>query len=620
MYIFIFCSPLFGLKHTHAQRSLPHCLSVPPLSVCLLIMASSQVKTVDERVAMTAPIINDMIEAFEPKKGIDGVQTFQQELLKTIRGALLSDDGWYFAKKVGVHPDNREKCGLVPIDVHDLLNLIAAAGWSWTECEGALASEIPPNEIGGKWRAFNVALAEKSDGLLPVCDGDMLEIVSARGSHTTACVRCMVIGSKGIHEVLCTDGMISQSKIVERQPSMAEPITNGMKYNVIVWQLVVACPRLMEVLSRTGNCSHGVARTQTALQGCKRVHDLANNMNESADLWDNVACAASIGMPPGYVTTAKAYCCFVQQWAGGKDGRVLDELVAYERVLSFKRRIMPADLKALGEIKFLDGPRYVPAMVKAMLLSPPNFVENGTSKLFSQNDYAQLASAASKIKKLAQEAHRCMTACHSFFDAYSTLTGVEKMKIIGELEVRCVMLAHAKKSATRSDPKTFAHIAPTAYELAAEKMRADGRSLPQWDFIKHLQTPEPSAVPTSAIREFDSEGTISDADMLSHGFKVGAVIVKRIAKDHKAIHPKDQDPEEFPIVDASAQQVALHTIFTEDRDYETVKTHRAELLNHYKVKVIEKIEYYKFGEYFNPSQSKELAHDIAKGVAKSIIR
>jgi hypothetical protein len=314
-------------------------------------------------------------------------------------------------------------------------------------------------------------------------------------------------------------------------------------------------------------------------------------MDESADLWDNVARAACIGMPPGYVTTAKAYCCFVQQWAGGKDGRVLDELVAYERVLSFKRRIMPADLKALGEIKFLDGPRYVPAMVKAMLLSPPNFVENGTSKLFSQNDYVQLGSAASKIKKLAQEAHRCMTACHSFFDAYSTLTGVEKMNIIGELEVRCVMLAHAKKSATRADPKTFAHIAPTAYELAAEKMRADGRSLPQY-FINHLQTPEPSAVPTSAIREFDSEGTISDADMLSHGFKVGAVIVKKHVKDHKAVHPKDQDPEEFLIVDASAQQVVLH-IWTspEIETYETVKTHRAELLNLYKGKVIEKIEY-----------------------------
>ena len=84
--------------------------------------------------------------------------------------------------------------------------------------------------------------------------------------------------------------------------------------------------------------------------------------------------------------------------------------------------------------------------------------------------------------------------------------------------------------------------------------------------------------------------------MLSHGFKVGAVIVKEHMMGPKAEHPKVQDPEEFLIVDASAQQVVLHTIFTEDRDYETVKTHRAELLNHYKVRVIEKIEYYKSGE------------------------
>ena len=573
--------------------------------------------SIDEQVASLASWINDSIEKF--LKSNEGVQPFQEKLLAAIKEAGLSDERWIDTFKVGVHPDNRDNCGLVPVDVHELLAIIVAAGWSWRECDGALACEIPPNALGNSWRAFNDVLAKKSDGYLADCASDHLEVVSARGSHTTAGVRCVHFGSKGIHDHLCTDGRISRSKIIERQPSMREPLDKGMKYIVIRWQLAEACPRLMEILSVTGNASHGAARVQTALQACRRVFSLATSMSaEPADYWDNVARAASIGMPPGYLVDAQAYCAFVKVWAGGKDGHVLDELVAYERILSFKRKISPADMRAMGEVRLWDLPRYVPAMVKALLLAPPNVVQEGVAKLFNPNDYSSLNSNGSKIRKLAYEAHTTMNACHSFFAAYAVLDQTELFKITSEMEVRCVMLAHGKKSATRSDFKSFVLIANDAYERAAIAMQAAGRTLPKWEFISQEQAKASETKENNAdcIREFDTEGTIADVDMRARDFVKDALIVPM------EINRAEEKPSlpSYVIVDVSGQEVILKQMNGDVIADEEVTLHRAILLNKYKIKVPEHIVRFRPGEYVDPSSSKELLTDIAKGVIKIILK
>ena len=573
--------------------------------------------SIEEQITSLAPWINDAIEKFLASN--EGVQPFQEKLLAAIQEAGLSDERWIDTIKVGVHPDNRDKCGLVPVDVHELLAIIVAAGWSWRECDGALACEIPPNALGNLWRAFNDALAKKSDGYLADCASDYLEVVSARGSHTTAGVRCVHFGSKGIHDHLCTDGRISRSKIIERQPSMREPLDKGMKYIVIRWQLAEACPRLMEILSVTGNASHGAARVQTALQACRRVFSLATSMSaEPADYWDNVARAASIGMPPGYLVDAQAYCAFVKRWAGGKDGHVLDELVAYERILSFKRKISPADMKAMGEVRLWDCPRYVPAMVKALLLAPPNVVQEGVAKLFNPNDYSSLNSNGSKIRKLAHEAHDTMNAVHSFFGAYAVLDQTELFKITSEMEVRCVMLAHGKKSATRSDFKSFVLIANDAYERAAIAMQAAGRTLPKWEFISQEQAKASETKENNAdcIREFDTEGTIADVDMRARDFVNDALIVP---KESNRAEEKPSLPS-YVIVDVSGQEVILKQMNGDVIADEQVTLHRAILLNKYKIKVPELIVRFRPGEYEDPSSSKELLTDIAKGVIKIILK
>ena len=224
--------------------------------------------TIQERVAVVAPIVNDMLSTYTGGVNKEGIQTFQNKLVKLIIDSGCADYRWVRCSKAGCHPDNRDRTGLVPIDVHDLLRIIVLVGWLWSECQGALACEIPPNEAGKAWREFNAKLIAGSDGLLAKLNCHELEIVTARGSHTTALVNCMEFGTRGIHEEVCREGVISKAKIVELQPSMQEPCDKGLHYLVIRWQLVEVCPALMEMLARSGNAGHQCHRPQTALQMC----------------------------------------------------------------------------------------------------------------------------------------------------------------------------------------------------------------------------------------------------------------------------------------------------------------------------------------------------------------
>jgi len=527
--------------------------------------------SIEGRVEIVAPIVNKKIEDFEAGRLKDGVQTFQEQLLMLIESAALSEKRWIMVHKVGVHPDNREKAWLVPVDVHDLLRRITANGWSSKEVD-ALACEIPPTKEGVAWRAFNAQLAASSDGLLAAVNPDDLEVVTGRGSHTTASVRCYKFGTKGFHDELCVDGFISRAKIVEQQPSMAEPLEKGINYVVIRWQLAQACTRLMEVLSRTGNASHGVARQQTAIQGLKRVHLLAaakQRANVEVD-WAAIARAASIGMSPGYIETASMLCDFARAWAGGLDGHILSDLETFERTLAVKRNVLPTGLHAMSKINLLDAPRYVPAMVKAMLSAPPNMVNTeGNATVFTSADYASLAEGGRNIP-FAREAHKVMEAAHHFVEAYASLAHAERTKLLSDLEVRCIFHVHQKRTDSRASFKSLLHIAGHLYE----ELKRKGHKVPKWQLLEGLEGPSPSVGPPSnkGLREFDLSGEISDGVLLDAGMVVGQVVEHKKTKATYAISELEDNQQVTLVMQSAAASDAQQQL----------KVNRAELLSEWR--------------------------------------
>ena len=221
------------------------------------------------------PIVNSMLDLHEAGDWKEGVEAFQADLTNRMFAAgLLRKDVWVDVEEVGVYPDNREGAMLVPVDVHDLLLRMSTDGFSWAQWT-AMGCDVPQSEVGRAWCNHNVKLAEGSGGLLPPYRPDILKVLTGRGSHGTAAIRVMKMGAVGIHDDICSDGVISRSKIMEKNPTMALPLERGCRYDIIHSSLVIACPRLMGVLSRLGNASHNVFRVATALQHCNRIHALA---------------------------------------------------------------------------------------------------------------------------------------------------------------------------------------------------------------------------------------------------------------------------------------------------------------------------------------------------------
>ncbi len=558
-----------------------------------------------DRVNVISPIINMMIEDHDSGDSSLGVEAFQEDLIGRIRAAGLMEKKWIMPEWVGVHPDNREKAMLVPIDVHDLLARVAQDGWSFKKWD-ALACEIPAGPVGQEWRRQNEELAKGSDGLLAPYQGDMLQVLTGRGSHGTAAIRAMTMGAKGIHPEICAEGCVSKSKICERQPSMEQPLSKGCPYDVIKAEMVIASPRLMEILSRTGNAGHSVYRVQTALQHCNRIHQLAVSRQKTGkDVdWNSVAKQACIGMGAEFLDDAKKLMEFVRVWSGGEDGHILKDLEGYERTLKVKRKLYPHDLQSISKVDFVDGGRYIPAMVKA-LLNAPTADSTGHANLFSNSDYSSLQPAA-KARPFAKEANELICAATSFLNAYGRFESNVQAKLLSDLEVRCVMHVHQKRCETRASYKSLQHIAKAMYDEA----KAMDDKLPTWAKLKSVGGETKTMLPSGSLRETRKDGLVADSEMSSRGFVVGAKILK---KDGPTMYT-------ITVLGDSSQSITVQKEKEEEEmQEEPFEVDRYEVIASWAVHVVAQEVCFKSGEYPDPLLYTDILVDVWKGHIKSTL-
>ena len=481
-----------------------------------------------ERATIMAPIVNQMITDFWDGTYTDGVDIFQEEMIDIITTAgLMDEDVWAHATKVGTHPCNRDEAMLVPIDVHDLLQIFAKKGWVWRKVD-CLGTRIPKKTIGEEWRKENVRLANGSDELLaPVDNPDELEILTVRGSHTTAAIRCMWYGTKGIHPETMHEGRVSKSKICEIQPSMMQPLQKGLPYKLVKSELVELCPHLMKALSRTGNSDHGVHRVETALQACKRTHALIKTRiaeNKKVDK-ETIIKLACIGENPGYENeVATPLYDFVRCHSGGANGEFLIELEEYERLLMVKRKILPTDLTRLAQITIPEAPKWVPMMVKAMLNAPPSMVSNGCADVFGTTDISSLGTKG-KNQQLAIEGAQLAADAHEFIKAYggNKIDHTTITKLRGELEVRTVMHVHGKNVPHRKTYQSILHIASDFYE----DVKAINPTLPQWPRLATFEAAKKIILEDGGLRELRVDGSIPNNELFRLGLNYTARLMTK---------------------------------------------------------------------------------------------
>ena len=555
-----------------------------------LIQKFSDADSMNYRIDVLAPVINRLISCFYDGTLSIGVEAFQDDLLTRISAAGCSETNWIDPMKVGVHPENREAAGLLPIDVHDLLLIICRNGWVWGKAD-LLGTRIPSTDVGEQWRSFNETLAMDSDGLLPNVNKSALEVVTVRGSHTTAAIRCLkASNTKGLHPELCgTDGFISRTKVIAGQPTMALPLAEqGLPYKLIHPALVQACPDLMKALSRTGNASHGVHREETTLQGCKRMHELiANHTDGSKEYIVKLAC---LGQLPGYATKAECYYDFCMAWSGGRDAHVLLALEAYERTLPVKRQLLASDLQKMAQLDLIEMPRYIPAIVKAMLNAPSDMVENGYAAVFSLADFMSMKPGGRHRANVA-EANKIMDAAATFIKAYASpsLPAVQVRILLAKMEINCVMHVHGKTTPTRSSYDNLLQIAHEFYKSCKEL----DPNLPVWKDVVGVKEKESKTTEEAkgqTFRETRDDNAVPDEELARLGLVTGCVIAKKPDKsDGKPKHkmkyklyrigavgtPEDDNIELTEIMPVGQEDDAMVLSFTRTQVILGFNTHNA---------------------------------------------
>ena len=309
-------------------------------------------------------LINQWVSDFNLGKIVDGDEAVQNKICSELDRVGLVIVVTTHVRNVITHPDNREKRVLVAVDAQDLLKELCSRGWNPQRVD-AFACELPPagHPVRAQWiQKYNDVIKKSKNLLAPVVNEDELELATGRGSHTTAAVRCYDSKTpvKGVHEDLCHEGIISQSKIYELQPTMRYPIDNGIEYKAMYWELGLACPQLMEFLSRSGNSVHGTYRKASTLQHAQRLFQVASCNPRDSD--EDIIEMAMVGMDSEFKQGAKKLMPFVGAWAGA-DGCILNELVEEEQGMEFKRHIHPEDLGALGKVDSIQVELFVPAVV-----------------------------------------------------------------------------------------------------------------------------------------------------------------------------------------------------------------------------------------------------------------
>ena len=495
------------------------------------------------RIAACAPILIKAIDDWTSKKLKIGVEDFDVQIRRVLKEAhLIEERKKYQVDKVGIHPDNREGEMAIPVDVQELLDRIIEDGYNplkWS----AWACTIPPGAIGEHWRKANEDLIVSAQGYLAPVIGEELEIVTARGSHGTCSLRAGKLGAKSMHPHLALDGVISREICCELAPSLREPFKNGVMYDVIPGELALAVPNLMAVLSRNGNNFNDVFRLQSSLQICSRIHKLSTGLasaGESAD-WEHIARLAAQGNGgKAFEPKALKLCEFVREWAGGKQGVLLRELEAYEKTLDTKRKLSPDDLYGISKVES-KVPRYILALVKAMLTSP-SCDAGGYSNTFSFSDFGSVG-AGGRNQASSEAAAELMMAAETFLVAYGKLPEAARNSVLSRLEVRAVMFVHGKKSAQRKAFDSFETIAVAFYE---EAKRMDPK-LPMWPRIAEYMKKKASGSKsgTAKVREVSLDGNVSDCELRARKLIVGAFVkskaknelfkIQKITADHVSI-------------------------------------------------------------------------------------
>ena len=461
----------------------------------------------------------------------------------------------------GFHPWNRSNTAIVPTKVSAKVMRFYQMGFSLTECAKSVSVQRRPGPVGDKHESANIEIINAAGGVLaPVKKEGSLSQFSLTCNHTCQAVRAASAGAVHTDPVIAPNGYISLPVMMNRDPTIAQAITNGMPWLQLHWQVEEMFPDVIRIIIEADNIPNAIAEKDSAstlLWKChaaiKGVYDEEDGKPEdekmSADDISTLIEARVLRSEIGRETEVPQYVAFAKEWSGGvANPFVLREFDAYTKVMPEARDINGSMIAKLAKLDL------GPAQGALWRLATLKVAANPSEKPVVQSDVAAMSTTKNKPHVLSANLH--MTEARKVMEDALKAPTVN----IGKLERARDLLDQRLVKHVLNRSRDFKSSADICFKFLEDVVAAGAASThcpSQWQQKKTASSTNAASGVKRGIQELTASGPslASIIDVLkSKGCEVGSqcthaqsgksykvVSITNTAVEFKGTGPKETD-------------------------------------------------------------------------------
>lgn len=248
--------------------------------------------------------------------------------MSVLRQANLAWEAQLPANQIGVHPENRDGCGILVSHVQRLIEELCELGYD-SQLTRNICVEIPHDRVPSE--DFNIKLADGSGGALAKVAPGTLRFLSLSGGHTNQAIKAIAAGCQHQSAQLTMDGSLSMAKIKEKCPELARVAEQGQMWVVLSSHAISRFPAIPRLVQSAANASTHLAAAESELQLARKVlraYLSASETKASGVTWLDISSEVLRSKPP-HMKVAPAMFKFIMNYAGGKSGHMLSATEAF---------------------------------------------------------------------------------------------------------------------------------------------------------------------------------------------------------------------------------------------------------------------------------------------------
>ena len=299
---------------------------------------------------------------------------------------------------VGVHPLNRDGCGVSTRHIADLTRDLLQLGWSASQFQG-ICVEVPPVDSAAVL-TFNQNLVEQSLGKLAPVSPETMKFATLAGSHTNQVLRCFLNGTLSDVSEVCTEGRLDMMKLQAKDGAFHDACLNGVTWRVVSRQVVERFPAFCKLAQSAANASGHIAREETELQLCRKIFRVLETKaaaGKSDCTFQDVKEEVLRSRPRNSGTVPWLFA-FTARFSGGSQGHFLDETDQFVRAHGYASRSLGPEVYEALSADLRGAEQRV--LVRHMLLRFAYTSQDNRALSVSDVKRALAPSMAAKVKEM----------------------------------------------------------------------------------------------------------------------------------------------------------------------------------------------------------------------------